>query len=157
METELCYRAKLEKAIRETIREGSELDEAIGEAREQQRNMSPFMSPFDYSGPKFTDDELRFRNITEKMRETFLKKNHDYGNSFHETWDEFGDKGIITALTQISHKYHRLMNIGLGTKPLVDESIDDTLLDMANYCILTIMELEKARNNEKSNGMKSSR
>lgn len=151
METELCYRAQLEKAIRETIREGSELDEAIGEAREQQRNMSPFMSPFDYSGPKFTDDELRFRNITEKMRETFLKKNHDYGNSFHETWDEFGDKGIITALTQISHKYHRLINIGLGTKPLVDESIDDTLLDMANYCILTIMELEKARNNEKEN------
>ncbi len=151
METELCYRAQLEKAIRETIREGSELDEAIGEAREQQRNMSPFMSPFDYSGPKFTDDELRFRDITEKMRETFLKKNHDYGNSFHETWDEFGDKGIITALTQISHKYHRLMNIGLGTKPLVDESIDDTLLDMANYCILTIMELEKARNNEKEN------
>lgn len=147
METEPCYRAQLEKAIRE----GSELDEAIGEAREQQRNMSPFMSPFDYSGPKFTDDELRFRNITEKMRETFLKKNHDYGNSFHETWDEFGDKGIITALTQISHKYHRLMNIGLGTKPLVDESIDDTLLDMANYCILTIMELEKARNNEKEN------
>lgn len=151
METELCYRAQLEKAIRETIREGSELDEAIGEAREQQRNMSPFMSPFDYSGPKFTDDELRFRDITEKMRETFLKKNHDYGNSFHETWDKFGDKGIITALTQISHKYHRLMNIGLGTKPLVDESIDDTLLDMANYCILTIMELEKARNNEKEN------
>lgn len=147
METELCYRAQLEKAIRES----SELDEAIGEAREQQRNMSPFMSPFDYSGPKFTDDELRFRDITEKMRETFLKKNHDYGNSFHETWDEFGDKGIITALTQISHKYHRLMNIGLGTKPLVDESIDDTLLDMANYCILTIMELEKARNNEKEN------
>lgn len=141
METEPSYRAQLEKAIRETI----------GEAREQQRNMSPFMSPFDYSGPKFTDDELRFRDITEKMRETFLKKNHDYGNSFHETWDEFGDKGIITALAQISHKYHRLMNIGLGTKPLVDESIDDTLLDMANYCILTIMELEKARNNEKEN------
>lgn len=147
METEQWFRTLLE----ESSRKSRELDEAIGEAREQQRNMSPFMSPFDYSGPKFTDDELRFRDITEKMRETFLKKNHDYGNSFHETWDEFGDKGIITALMQISHKYHRLMNIGLGTKPLVDESIDDTLLDMANYCILTIMELEKARNNEKEN------
>ncbi len=147
METEQWFRTLLE----ESSRKSRELDEAIRENREQQRNMSPFMSPFDYSGPKFTDDELRFRDITEKMRETFLKKNHDYGNSFHETWDEFGDKGIITALTQISHKYHRLMNIGLGTKPLVDESIDDTLLDMANYCILTIMELEKARNNEKEN------
>ena len=143
METKACYRAQLEKAIREC----RELDEAIRECREQQRNMS--LS--DNSAPEFTDDELRFRDITEKMRETFLKKNHDYGNSFHETWDEFGDKGIITALTQISHKYHRLMNIGLGTKPLVHESIDDTLLDMANYCILTIMELEKARNNEKEN------
>jgi hypothetical protein len=147
LETEQWFRTLLE----ESSRKSRELDEAIRENREQQRNMSPFMSPFDYSGPKFTDDELRFRDITEKMRETFLKKNHDYGNSFHETWDEFGDKGIITALTQISHKYHRLMNIGLGTKPLVDESIDDTLLDMANYCILTIMELEKARNNEKEN------
>lgn len=147
METEQWFRTLLE----ESSRKSRELDEAIRENREQQRNMSPFISPFDYSGPKFTDDELRFRNITEKMRETFLKKNHDYGNSFHETWNEFGDKGIITALTQISHKYHRLMNIGLGTKPLVDESIDDTLLDMANYCILTIMELEKARNNEKEN------
>lgn len=147
METEQWFRTLLE----ESSRKSRELDEAIRENREQQRNMSPFMSPFDYSGPKFTDDELRFRDITEKMRETFLKKNHDYGNSFHETWDEFGGKGIITALTQISHKYHRLMNIGLGTKPLVDESIDDTLLDMANYCILTIMELEKARNNEKEN------
>lgn len=147
METEQWFRTLLE----ESSRKSRELDEAIRENREQQRNMSPFMSPFDYSGPKFTDDELRFRDITEKMRETFLKKNHDYGNSFHETWDEFGDKGIITALTQISHKYHRLINIGLGTKPLVDESIDDTLLDMANYCILTIMELEKARNNEKEN------
>lgn len=147
METEQWFRTLLE----ESSRKSRELDEAIRENREQQRNMSPFMSPFDYSSPKFTDDELRFRDITEKMRGTFLKKNHDYGNSFHETWDEFGDKGIITALTQISHKYHRLMNIGLGTKPLVDESIDDTLLDMANYCILTIMELEKARNNEKEN------
>lgn len=133
--------------LEEATRQGREFDEAIRESGEQNRNMSQF----DYSGPKFTDDELRFRDITEKMRETFLKKNHDYGNSFHETWYEFGDKGIITALTQISHKYHRLMNIGLGTKPLVDESIDDTLLDMANYCILTIMELEKARNNEKEN------
>lgn len=133
--------------LEEATRQGRELEEVIRDSGEQKRNMSPF----DYSGSKFTDDELRFRDITEKMRATFLKKNHDYGNSFHETWDEFGDKGIITALTQISHKYHRLMNIGLGTKPLVDESIDDTLLDMANYCILTIMELEKARNNEKEN------
>lgn len=92
-----------------------------------------------------TPDEIRFGQITSKMKDMFRRKNHDYGNSFHDTWVEFGDKGIITALTQISHKYHRLVNLGKGTEPLVDESLDDTLLDMANYCILTMMELEKAR------------
>lgn len=105
------------------------------------------------------DDIERYVSIVEKMQKTFISKNHDYGNSFATTWQEFGDKGPITGVAQISHKYHRLLNLALGTKPQVDESIDDTLMDMANYCILTLMELQKDRvnKNEKSNGMKSSR
>ena len=105
------------------------------------------------------NDIERYVSIVEKMQKTFISKNHDYGNSFATTWREFGDKGPITGVAQISHKYHRLLNLALGTKPQVDESIDDTLMDMANYCILTLMELQKdrANKNEKSNGMKSSR
>lgn len=87
-------------------------------------------------------------SIVEKMQKTFISKNHDYGNSFATTWREFGDKGPITGVAQISHKYHRLLNLALGTKPQVDESIDDTLMDMANYCILTLMELQKDRANK---------
>lgn len=90
-------------------------------------------------------DVLRYSNIVEQMKNTFIRKNHDYGNSFATTWREFGDKGIVTGVARISDKYHRLLNLSLGTEPLVDESIDDTLMDMANYCILTLMELEKAR------------
>ncbi len=93
------------------------------------------------------DAEL-YNRIVEKMQKTFLAKNHDYGNSFATTWREFGDKGPITGVAQISHKYHRLLNLTLGTKPQVDESIDDTLMDMANYCILTLMELQKDRANK---------
>ena len=91
------------------------------------------------------NDAERYNRIVEKMQKTFLAKNHDYGNSFATTWREFGDKGPITGVAQISHKYHRLLNLALGTKPQVDESIDDTLIDMANYCILTLMELQKDR------------
>ena len=94
------------------------------------------------------NDAERYNRIVEKMQKTFLAKNHDYGNSFATTWREFGDKGPITGVAQISHKYHRLLNPALGTKPQVDESIDDTLMDMANYCILTLMELQKDRANK---------
>ena len=94
------------------------------------------------------DDIERYVSIVEKMQKTFISKNHDYGNSFATTWQEFGDKGPITGVAQISHKYHRLLNLALGTKPQVDESIDDTLMDMANYCILTLMELQKDRVNK---------
>lgn len=90
-------------------------------------------------------DVKRYSQIVAHMENTFLRKNHDYGNSFHTTWKEFGDKGIVTGVARISDKYHRLLNLSLGTEPLVDESIDDTLMDMANYCILTLMELEKDR------------
>ena len=109
----------------DTIAETKKLDEAMKFARNA--------------------DVERYNSIVEQMQLTFLKKNHDYGNSFATTWREFGDKGIVTGVARISDKYHRLLNLSLGTEPLVDESIDDTLMDMANYCILTLMELEKAR------------
>lgn len=98
------------------------------------------------------NDAERYNRIVEKMQKTFLAKNHDYGNSFATTWREFGDKGPITGVAQISHKYHRLLNLALGTKTQVDESIDDTLMDMANYCILTLMELQKDRANKNKKG-----
>lgn len=89
-----------------------------------------------------TDIE-RFQNIVCTMYDTYRKKNHDYGNSFATTWNEFGSNGLVTAVAQISHKYHRLLNLTNGTQPQVDESLRDTLMDMANYCVLTLMELDK--------------
>lgn len=77
------------------------------------------------------------------MNEVYQKKNADYGDSFGETYAKLG---IISAVTRISDKYNRL--VSLCTKPeeerkVKDESITDTLLDMANYCIMTAIELHK--------------
>lgn len=83
------------------------------------------------------------KNLCKELNETYEKKNHDYGNSFGDTFDKLG---IISAVTRISDKYNRL--VSLSTKPeeerkVKDESITDTLMDMANYCIMTIIEMHK--------------
>lgn len=83
------------------------------------------------------------RNICKELNDTYERKNHDYGDSFGETYKKLG---IISAITRISDKYNRLVN--LCTLPeeerkVKDESVSDTLLDMANYCIMTEIELRK--------------
>lgn len=84
------------------------------------------------------------KNICDELNETYINKNHDYGDSFGET---FEDLGIISAITRITDKLNRLKNLITSDKQLVkDESVDDTLKDMANYCIMTCIELELMRN-----------
>ncbi|WP_052514436.1 DUF1599 domain-containing protein [Clostridium botulinum] len=76
--------------------------------------------------------------ICKEMNEIYKDKNHDYGDSFGETYKTLG---IISAITRITDKVNRLQS--LCTKDaLVDESIKDTLMDLANYSIMTLIELE---------------
>lgn len=78
--------------------------------------------------------------LCNKLNAIYEQKNNAYGNSFGETFKKLG---IISAVTRISDKYNRLVN--LTTNPDIDkgdEAIEDTLLDMANYCLMTYMELQ---------------
>ena len=82
------------------------------------------------------------REICEKLNEIYKKKNKDYGDSFGET---FRKLGIISAITRISDKYNRICSLATKSeseRQVKDETIRDTLLDMANYCIMTIIELD---------------
>lgn len=88
-------------------------------------------------------DDLTERHLIlcNRLNAIYSQKNKAYGNSFGETFEKLG---IISAVTRISDKYNRLVN--LATHPDVDkgdEAIEDTLLDMANYCLMTYMELTK--------------
>ena len=85
----------------------------------------------------------KHNEICQELNKVYAQKNHDYGNSFGDTFDKLG---IISAVTRITDKYNRL--VSLCTKPeeerkVKDESITDTLLDMANYCIMTVIEMHK--------------
>lgn len=93
--------------------------------------------------------EKRHQEICDYIHtDLYLPKNAAYGDSFHKL---YSDLGIISAVTQISHKYNRLVNLAKDKNAdtiAADESITDTLLDLANYCILTAMEIEREQNKE---------
>lgn len=71
----------------------------------------------------------------------YAAKNADYGNAFGDTYAELG---IVSAVTRITDKTNRLKSLCKpGTKTQVsDESIRDTLLDLANYAIMTVIEMD---------------
>lgn len=90
------------------------------------------------------------RKICEELNKIYEQKNNDYGNSFGETFQKLG---IISAVTRITDKYNRLCSFATKSEAdrmVKDESIEDTLLDMANYSIMCLLELRN-RNGENTN------
>ena len=83
---------------------------------------------------------MKFKEITDEMNALYERKNHDYGNSFSETYSKLG---IISAATRMLDKMNRIVSLVTKDKQEVnDESLRDTLIDLANYAVMTIMELD---------------
>ena len=89
-----------------------------------------------------TGDADAFRDITNGMYDTFKAKNHDYGNSFAELFKECG---MTYAYGHMAEKLKRVKSLMSDEAKVKGESMRDSLLDLANYAILTIMELDKTR------------
>lgn len=87
-----------------------------------------------------TGDAKAFRDITNKMYNTFEVKNHDYGDSFHKLFEECG---MTYAYGHLAEKLERINSLRKNEAKVKGESMKDSLYDLANYAILTIMELEK--------------
>jgi hypothetical protein len=81
-----------------------------------------------------------FSDILKEMQELYNRKNHDYGNSFSETIQEFG---FTPAVARINDKFRRVKQMVKGEQMQVEESMRDNLIDIANYCVLTIIEIDK--------------
>lgn len=77
--------------------------------------------------------------ICEQLNRIYRDKNHDYGDSFGETYKKLG---IISAVTRITDKVNRLQSLCTKENKVKDESIIDTLKDLANYAIMTLVELD---------------
>lgn len=83
----------------------------------------------------------KMANLLRQELETYKIKNAKYGNSFDISVEKYG---LISALTRMSDKWNRIENLILshddGTD---DESLKDSLMDLANYCNMTVLILER--------------
>lgn len=97
------------------------------------------------------DKVLSHAHICEELNELYYRKNHDYGDSFHET---FIEEGFVMPRIRLTDKLNRVKTLTKGAGEIVykiddprvravyEEKLRDTLLDLANYAIMTIMELD---------------
>lgn len=87
-------------------------------------------------------EEKTHKEICDSLHETYKKKNADYGNSFTKLYEKLG---MTAAQVFIDIKYNRFQELLDKDPEVVGESIDDTLLDLANYCILTLVERKRGK------------
>lgn len=93
-----------------------------------------------------TPKPARLDALAATISATYARKNADYGDSFGKSVQRYG---LISALTRMSDKWNRLETLILnrvngGNGPMVkDEALTDTLMDLATYCLMTVMELDE--------------
>ncbi len=85
---------------------------------------------------------VQHHQICKELTETYRKKNHDYGDSFHKSYKEWG---LTMAAIRLEDKLNRFKNLARNGAEVTDESLRDTLMDMANYAIMTVMEIDWER------------
>jgi len=82
------------------------------------------------------------KEICDGLNNLYERKNKDYGDSFGKSFSEYG---MTMSRIRLEDKLNRLKAL---TKPgaiqqVRDENIRDTLLDLANYSIMTVIELDR--------------
>ena len=76
--------------------------------------------------------------ICMKLNELYARKNADYGDSFGKSFTEYG---LTMACIRLEDKLNRIKSLTKQAAQVSDESIVDTLMDLANYSIMTLVEL----------------
>lgn len=84
----------------------------------------------------------RHKQICKELNRLYERKNSDYGDSFHIS---FVEEGMVMARIRLGDKLNRFKNLSRQDTRLVeDESIRDTLIDLANYAVMTVAEMDRA-------------
>lgn len=86
------------------------------------------------------DKIQKHQELLDYLHQMYIAKNHDYGDSVHDTYKKYG---ITSFLVRLEDKLNRARTISSKSQMVEDEKLKDTLLDMANYAILAVLELEE--------------
>lgn len=83
---------------------------------------------------------MKFNRLAMDMCQLYENKNNDYGDSFNISCTKYGP---IAALTRMSDKFNRIETLILKKQEqkVEDEKLEDTLIDLANYAMMTILWL----------------
>lgn len=87
-----------------------------------------------------------FEDVTIILRELYDAKNRDYGDSFSQSFEKWG---LPMSCIRLGDKLNRLESFAKGQDMKVgDERVEDTLMDLANYAIMTLVELNMKKRKE---------
>ena len=84
--------------------------------------------------------EMQIEKISKEIADMLIKKNHDYGD------DNLVKRGLLGIIIRMEDKLARLDNLYIIPKnPHVEESLEDTLKDIAGYAINAIRLLREGK------------
>lgn len=84
------------------------------------------------------------KQITTQLSNLYEAKNNDYGDSVSDTYQKYG---MTSFLVRMEDKINRVRSLTQNNnQKVLDEKIEDTLLDLANYAIIAVIELNEERN-----------
>lgn len=79
-----------------------------------------------------------FEYLTDQMNTIYQSKNSDYGDSFGEMYKKEGKASLRVVL---GHKMNRFETLTREESKPNNESIEDTLIDIANYALMSLIEI----------------
>ena len=89
----------------------------------------------------------KLQDLTNEILKIYMDKNADYGDSFSKSYKEFG---IIAPVVRMSDKMERIKQLSKAEDIKVkDESLRDTAIDLANYALMFVVEMDLEREKER--------
>jgi hypothetical protein len=104
------------------------------------------IEPIDTSKkPSITIDKVSIAKECVLLSDLLIKKNRDYGNSVQEQFEEYG---LTSILIRLDDKLRRLKNLLSNPQLVKDESVLDTMNDLAGYAVLgsLCLQIDKEKN-----------
>lgn len=91
----------------------------------------------------------RHKRVCDELNALYDRKNRDYGDSFAKS---FAEEGMAMVRIRLGDKLNRFKQLTKhpDEQQVNDESIRDTLIDLANYAIMTVLELDHSDDMEEA-------
>mgnify|MGYP001334052264 CR=1 FL=1 len=90
---------------------------------------------------KYAGKYCRHASICKELNRLYQTKNEDYDDAFAKSFREYG---MTMPCIRLEDKLNRVkaLTVKCQDQAVNNESVTDTLMDLANYAIMTLVELD---------------